>query len=65
MEERCSVLSLGGGGVTKLVSRQGRIDRVFNAKYPREYILLKEKIAKKFEKISDFYESEGNYAISI
>ena len=39
MEELCTVLSVGGGGVTKLVLPGGRIERVFNAKYTREYIL--------------------------
>jgi len=49
MEELCTVLSLGGGGVTKLVTSDGaRIDRIFNAKYPREYIMQTEKLADKF-----------------
>ena len=55
MEELCSVLSLGGGAVTKLVSQTGRIERIFNAKYPREYILQANKIADKIEKIRHFY----------
>jgi len=55
MEELCSVLALGGGGVTKLVSRTGRIERVFNAKYPLEYIRQAEKTAGKIERIKDFF----------
>jgi len=55
MEELCTVLALGGGGVTKLVSPGGRIERIFNAKYPREYILLADKITEKFERIRGFY----------
>jgi len=51
MEELCTVLALGGGGVTKLVSPDGRIERVFNAKYPREYILNAGKIADKYKRI--------------
>ena len=47
MEELCTVLSLGGGGVTKIISPDGRIRRVFNAKYPREYILMPEKVINK------------------
>jgi len=42
MQELCSVLALGGGGVTKLVLPNGRIERVFNPKYPREYIMRQE-----------------------
>jgi len=38
MQELCTVLALGGGGVTKLILPGGRIERVFNPKYPREYI---------------------------
>lgn len=39
MEELCTILSLGAGGVTKLVDAQsGRIERIFNMKYPYEYI---------------------------
>jgi len=55
MEELCTVLALGGGGVTKLVSDDGRIERVFNAKYPREYVMLTEKMKSKFEKIREFH----------
>ncbi|MDR0293372.1 MAG: coproporphyrinogen dehydrogenase HemZ [Oscillospiraceae bacterium] len=36
MEELCSVLSLGAGGVTKWVGK--RIERLFHCKYPLEYI---------------------------
>ena len=55
MEELCSVFALGGGAVTKLVSPGGRIERIFNAKYPREYILQSDKITDKIEKIMGFY----------
>jgi len=53
MEELCTVLALGGGGVTKLITPDGRIERVFNAKYPREYIMQTDKIAHKVEKINN------------
>jgi len=55
MEELCTVISLGGGGVTKLVSTDGRIERVFNAKYPREYIIQTDKVSMKINKIREFY----------
>lgn len=38
MEELCSIISLGGGASTKLCLGNGRIERVFNPKYPQEYI---------------------------
>lgn len=37
MEEVQSILAVGAGGVSKIV-RPGRIDRVFNYKYPYEYL---------------------------
>ncbi len=39
MEELATILALGGGGVTKLVNpKTGQIERIFNPKYPYEYI---------------------------
>jgi len=58
MEEICSVFALGGGGVTKVVTSDGRIERIFNAKYPREYIMMTEKMKDKFGRVKE-------YAISI
>jgi len=55
MEELCTVLALGGGGVTKLVSREGRIERIFNAKFPREYISQTSKREEKLKKIMEFF----------
>ncbi|MCL2200800.1 MAG: coproporphyrinogen dehydrogenase HemZ [Oscillospiraceae bacterium] len=54
MEELCTVIALGGGGVTKLVLPSGRIERIFNAKYPREYIMFEENLPGKYGKIRDF-----------
>ena len=53
MEELTTVLALGGGGVTKLVTTDGRIERIFNAKYPREYIILTEKMKEKIGRIRE------------
>ena len=58
MEEICTVLALGGGGVTKFVTNDGRIERVFNAKYPREYIMMTDKMKDKIGRLRE-------YAISI
>lgn len=55
MEELCSVLAMGGGASTKLVSPGGRIERVFAPKYPLEYIQGIEKVCADKEKISRFY----------
>jgi len=53
MEELCTVLALGGGGVTKLVTSDGRIERIFNAKYPREYIMMTEKMKEKVGRVRE------------
>jgi len=58
MEEICSVFALGGGGVTKIVTPDNRIERVFNAKYPNEYISMTEKMKEKMRSVK-------RYAISI
>lgn len=59
MEELCSILSLGGGGSTKLVCpEKGKIERIFNPKYPQEYIANLSKIFDKKQYISEFYNSE-------
>ena len=56
MEELQTVVSIGGGGVTKLVDpAAGRIERVFHAKYPNEYITRPEKIQKNLEGFAAFY----------
>ena len=58
MDELCTVLAVGGGGVTKIVTSDGRIERVFNAKYPLEYINMTEKMNDKIGRVRE-------YAISI
>jgi len=55
MEELCTVMALGGGGVTKIISHDNRINRIFNAKYPREYIMHAEKLEEKFERVRGLY----------
>ena len=44
MEELCSIISIGGGASTKLCVGNGRIERIFNPKYPTEYIESIDKI---------------------
>jgi len=61
MEELCSVLALGGGGATKIMTANGRIERIFNAKYPKEYISFEDKLVAKYDTIRTFL-SERNCA---
>ena len=57
MEELHSILSLGAGGSTKMVDPvRGRIERVFHAKYPTEYIQRPEKIAENLAAFRAFHE---------
>ncbi|MDR1589013.1 MAG: coproporphyrinogen dehydrogenase HemZ [Oscillospiraceae bacterium] len=56
MEELRTVLACGGGGVTKLVdAATGRIERIFNPKYPYEYVDRIERIIEKKTKIEVFF----------
>ena len=60
MEELHSILSLGAGGSTKMVdSAHDRIERVFNLKFPQEYIQRPEKIAENQRAFRAFYEQMG------
>ncbi len=56
MEELHTILSLGAGGSTKLVDpAKNRIERVFNLKYPKEYIDRAEKIEENQKAVREFY----------
>ncbi len=60
MEELCSVVALGGGGSTKLVSPSGgRNIRFFAPKYPSEYISGIQKTCRDKQGIIDFYSKEN------
>ncbi len=57
MEECHTVFAVGAGAVTKLKSPHGKeIERIFNYKYPYEYISGFEEILARKEKILPFYE---------
>ena len=59
MEEIHSILSAGAGGSTKLVipgKRHGKIERIFNFKYPTEYIDRFDEILARKQGVEDFYE---------
>ena len=59
MEEVHTILSAGAGGSTKLVipgKRHGKIERIFNFKYPTEYIDRFAEILDRKRRVEDFYE---------
>ncbi|MBP3697782.1 MAG: coproporphyrinogen dehydrogenase HemZ, partial [Clostridia bacterium] len=56
MEECHSVLAVGAGAVTKLREPNGtNIERIFNYKYPYEYISGFDKITERKDGILTFY----------
>lgn len=55
MEELCSIIAMGAGGSTKLVSPAGKIERIFAPKYPNEYISNIGKTCSDKAKIGEFY----------
>ncbi|MDR2502440.1 MAG: coproporphyrinogen dehydrogenase HemZ [Oscillospiraceae bacterium] len=59
MDEAATVLSLGGGGVTKLLRRDsGKITRIFNPKYPYEYIERLGEITARKADLRKFFSEE-------
>ena len=59
MEELCSIIAIGGGGSTKLVSPYGGKNiRIFAPKYPAEYISGIQKICGDKQGIAEFYDKE-------
>lgn len=57
MEECHTVLAVGAGAVTKLKEPFGRnIERIFNFKYPYEYISRFDTVQERKEYIKEFYE---------
>ena len=60
MEELHTIVSLGAGGVTKLVDRHtGYIQRVANAKYPQEYIQKIDAICADKARVAEFCRQHG------
>jgi oxygen-independent coproporphyrinogen-3 oxidase len=58
MEECHTVLAAGAGAVTKLKDPHGDyIERIFNFKYPYEYIARFDELTDRKEKIKEFYGS--------
>lgn len=56
MEEAQTILAVGAGGSTKLVNTgTGKIERLFNYKFPYEYISRYDKMIAKKERIAEFF----------
>lgn len=53
MEELCSIISMGGGASTKLCLGNGRMERIFDPKYPQEYIAGIDGIIDEKQKIKE------------
>ena len=63
MDETHTVLAVGAGAVTRLKNPQnGKIERIYNYKYPYEYIGHFDEILRRKQKISDFYKKNLNNA---
>lgn len=58
MEEAQTILAVGAGGSTKLVNTgTGKIQRLFNYKFPYEYISRYDKMAAKKDGIAEFFKN--------
>ena len=56
MDETHTILACGAGAVSKLKSPfEGKIQRIFNYKYPYEYIEDFDEICRRKEGVKDFY----------
>jgi hypothetical protein len=56
MEELCSILAMGCGASTKLVTGSGRLERLMNPKYPREYSAGLARVIGEKTKIAALYD---------
>ena len=61
MEEIHTILAAGAGGVSKLIHPASpKVNRIFNFKYPFEYLSGFEEILKRKEEIGSFYQAYQN-----
>lgn len=56
MDESQSVIACGAGAVTKIVTGSGKLERIFNYKYPYEYINSFDEVLKRKEGIVTLYD---------
>ena len=62
MDETHTILGVGASAVTKLKNPKGfEISRIFNFKYPYEYISRYDELIERKKGITEFYESFGNW----
>ncbi|MBC8569813.1 coproporphyrinogen dehydrogenase HemZ [Zongyangia hominis] len=59
MEEVHTILAVGAGAVTKLVAPTGKIERIYNYKYPYEYIDRFDQMMERKNRVVSFYEHNG------
>ncbi|MEA5134840.1 MAG: coproporphyrinogen dehydrogenase HemZ [Candidatus Fimivivens sp.] len=58
MDETHTILAAGAGAVTKLCALQGSdIERIYNFKYPAEYLSRYQMISNRKERVKQFYEN--------
>ena len=57
MDETHTILGCGASAVTKLKADNGHIERIFNFKYPYEYISRFTEMINRKEKVTAFYET--------
>ena len=58
MEEIHTILAAGGGAVSKLIREKSqKVQRIFNYKYPYEYVRGFDEILRRKEQIGAFYRS--------
>ena len=66
MDETHTILACGAGGVTKLREPGvNRLVRIFNYKYPYEYINGFDEMLKRKEKVKKFYDELDGYIQTI
>ena len=59
MEELHTIVSLGGGGMTKLIDPpSGRIIRQANPKYPQDYLRNIDSIVEEKQRVADFFAAQ-------
>ena len=57
MDETQTILAAGAGSFTKLCSnREGKLERIFNYKYPFEYVEQFDEVLKRKDRVVDFFE---------
>ena len=56
MDETHTILACGASAVTKLRSQgDGKIERIFNFKYPYEYLTRFDEMLRRKERVEEFY----------